>query len=167
MHNRRLWSGRPMACSRKSWSSSWYGSLSQTAARQHLPKTGRQECTYRSQEALSHETGSCVQEELHLRDFLVDVLHELDDKVDQLVLQHLFGVEVCDQERNIIALPTGQSTCPVPHAYASTSTYIDRLPPQDEEGLRSLGQEPRELVYQDVLDLIRLLYPYADSHAVH
>jgi hypothetical protein len=49
----------------------------------------------------------------------------------------------------------------------STSTYIDRLPPQDEERLRSLGQEPRELVYQNVLNLIRLLYPYADTHAVH
>ena len=106
-------------------------------------------------------------EELHFRDLLVNFLHKLDDEVDQLVLQHLFGVEVCDQERNIIALPTCQSNCPAPHAYASTSTYIDRLPPQDEEGLRSLGQEPRELVYQDVLDLIRLLYPYADAHAVH
>jgi hypothetical protein len=37
-------------------------------------------------------------EKLHLRDLLVHLLHELDDKVHQLVLQHLFGVKVRDQE---------------------------------------------------------------------
>lgn len=33
-------------------------------------------------------------EELHLGDFLVHILHELDDKVDQLVLEHLVGMEI-------------------------------------------------------------------------
>jgi hypothetical protein len=37
-------------------------------------------------------------EELHLRDLLVDLFHELDNKVDQLMLQHLLGVEIGDQE---------------------------------------------------------------------
>jgi len=46
------------------------------------------------------------------------------------------------------------------------TAHLYRLPPQNEKGLRSLGQEPRELVYKDVLDLIRLLYPYADSYTV-
>lgn len=123
--------------------------------------------TYRCQEALGHETGPCVQEKLHLRDLLVNIFHELNDKVDQLVLQHLFRVEVRNQERDVIALPLCQSCCLELHECTSTSTYIDRLPPQDEERLRSLGQEPRKLVYQDVLNLIRLLYPYADTHAVH
>lgn len=43
-------------------------------------------------------------EELHLGNLLVNLLLELNDKVDKLVLQHLFGVEVCYQERNVVAL---------------------------------------------------------------
>lgn len=42
--------------------------------------------------------------ELHLRNFLVDIFHELDDKVDEFVLEHLIGVEVCYQEGNVITL---------------------------------------------------------------
>lgn len=53
------------------------------------------------------------------------------------------------------------------NAQHPASTYIDRLPPQNEERLRSLRQEPRKLVHQDMLNLIRLLYPYAHTHAVH
>jgi len=37
-------------------------------------------------------------EEFHLRDLFVYLLHELDDEVDQLVLQHLFCMEVGDEE---------------------------------------------------------------------
>lgn len=43
-------------------------------------------------------------EELHLGNLLVNLLLELNDKVDKLVLQHLFGVEVCYQEGNVVAL---------------------------------------------------------------
>lgn len=35
-------------------------------------------------------------EELHLRDLLVYLFHELNDEIHQLVLQHLLGVEVRD-----------------------------------------------------------------------
>lgn len=42
--------------------------------------------------------------ELHLRYLLVHLLHELYNKVNQLVLQHFFCMEVTDQERNVIAL---------------------------------------------------------------
>jgi len=122
--------------------------------------------TYRRQEALSHETCSCVQEKLHLRNLLVHILHELNDEVHQLVLQHLLGVEVGDEERNVIALPNDQQSLPS-SAQCPASAYIDRLPPQDEERLRSLRQESRELVHQDMLDFIRLLDPYADSHTIH
>ena len=45
--------------------------------------------------------------------------------------------------------------------------HLDRLPPKDEEGLRSLRQEPRELVHQNVLNLIRLLDLDAHPSAVH
>ena len=39
-----------------------------------------------------------VNAELHLRDLLVDLLHEVNDEVDQLVAVHLLRVEVRDQE---------------------------------------------------------------------
>lgn len=42
--------------------------------------------------------------ELHLGNLLVNLLLELNDEVDKLVLQHLFGVEVCYQEGNVITL---------------------------------------------------------------
>ena len=86
-----------------------YRSLSRTMAGQsQIWKAVQEGYTYRRKEALSNETSSCVQEELHLRDLLVHILHELNDEVHQLVLQHLLGVEVGDEERNVIALPNDQ-----------------------------------------------------------
>ena len=76
-----------------------YRSLSRTVAGQSQNlKAFQEKYTYRCQEALSNETSSCVQEELHLRDLLVHILHELNDEVHQLVLQHLLSVEVGDEE---------------------------------------------------------------------
>lgn len=37
-------------------------------------------------------------EKLHLRDFLVDLFHELYDKVHQFMLQHFFRMGIRDQE---------------------------------------------------------------------
>lgn len=86
-----------------------YRSLSRTVAGQSQNFSAVQEqYTYRCQEALGNETSSGVQEELHLRDLLVHILHELNNEVHQLVLQHLLGVEVGDEERNVIALPSDQ-----------------------------------------------------------
>ena len=39
-----------------------------------------------------------VDAEFHFRNFFVDLLHEVDDEVDQLVSVHLLRVEVGDQE---------------------------------------------------------------------
>lgn len=61
-----------------------------------LSKSDKQ--SYRRQEALRDETSSRVQEELHLGNLLVDILHELNDEIHQLVLQHFLGVEVGNQE---------------------------------------------------------------------
>ncbi|USP81143.1 hypothetical protein yc1106_08417 [Curvularia clavata] len=93
-----------------------------------------------------HELSMLPYEELHFGDLLVDLLHELNDKVDELVLQHFLGVEVGDQERDVVAL--------------------DGLPPQNEERLSSLGQEPCELVDQNVLNLVCLLDLDAYSYTV-
>jgi hypothetical protein len=77
------------------------------------------------------------------------------------VLQHLLGVEIRNQERNIIALSQSAST-PTLHRL----TYLNRLPPQDKKGLCALRQESRELVHKDMLNLIRLLDLDADSNAI-
>jgi hypothetical protein len=76
--------------------------------------------TYRCQEGLCHESCSRIQlsicqlnlsnifeatyEKLHFRNFLVNLFHELYDEIHQLVLQHLFRVEIRYQERDVISL---------------------------------------------------------------
>lgn len=42
--------------------------------------------------------------ELHLGDLFVDLLHELNDKVDELVFQHFLCMEIRNQERDVVSL---------------------------------------------------------------
>ncbi len=56
------------------------------------------------QEGLSDNTSPCVHGQLHLADLLVDILHELDYEIHNLVLEHRFSVEVGNQEGNVITL---------------------------------------------------------------
>lgn len=48
-------------------------------------------------------------EEFHLRNLLVNLLHELYNEIHQLVLQHLLCMEIRNQERNIISLQRTES----------------------------------------------------------
>lgn len=50
--------------------------------------------------------------------------------------------------------------------YLADSMYLYGLPPQNEERLGTLCQEPCELVDQDVFNLVCLLYPDADADTV-
>lgn len=50
------------------------------------------------------EEDTTTYEKLHLRDLLVDFFHEFDDEVHQLMFQHLLGVEISNQEGDVIAL---------------------------------------------------------------
>ena len=70
----------------------------------------------------------------------------MDDKVDKLVLQHLLGVEIGDEEGDVVAL----------NGFAA----------EDEEGLGALGQETGEFMNEDTLDLVGLLDADADTDAV-
>ena len=88
------------------------------------------------QELLRANSGSGVDRKLHLRDLLVDFLHEVDDEVHELVAQHLLGVEVGDQEADVVTL--------------------DLLPPQDDEVLRAAHHEAHELVAEQLLHVVRL-----------
>ena len=118
--------------------------------------------------------------ELHLGYLLIHLLHELNNKVHQLVLQHLLRVRICDQEGDIIALlqsiSPARSYSPCGFQHLSTvccisciliSAYLDSFSPQDEKCLCSLGQESRKFVYQDILYIIRLFYLDAHAHTVH
>lgn len=62
------------------------------------------EVSYVLEEFLSDNTGPGINRQFHLADLLVDLLHEVDDKVHQLVFVHLLRVEVGNQEANIISL---------------------------------------------------------------
>mgnify|MGYP006876346441 CR=1 FL=1 len=58
---------------------------------------------------LAHEFGrndtcTSVDGNFHSVDLLVNVLHELDDEIHQLVLPHLLQVGVGNQERNVEVL---------------------------------------------------------------
>lgn len=78
------------------------------------------------------------------------------------MLEHFFRVSVGDQKRDVVSLLL--SACVIHQR--STDEDLDCFPPQNKEGFRSLGQEASELVNQDILNLVCLLYSYADSYAV-
>ena len=96
--------------------------------------------------SLGDDTSAGVNRGLHLGDFRIDVLHELNDEIDQLVLVHGLSVEVGDEERDIISL--------------------NSLTTQDDEGLSTLGQEAHELLGEQLLQLISLLNSNRDSQRV-
>jgi hypothetical protein len=52
------------------------------------------------------------------------------------------------------------------HRHCGSTTYLHWFPSQDEECLSSLSQESCELVYKDMLNLIRLLDLDADTNTV-
>mmetsp|Transcript_18745 Transcript_18745/g.47431 ORF Transcript_18745/g.47431 Transcript_18745/m.47431 type:complete len:253 (-) Transcript_18745:48-806(-) len=93
-----------------------------------------------------NDTSTRIDRELELVDLLVDLLHELDDEVHQLVLEHDLGVVVGDEEGDVISL------------------YW--LPSEHDEVFRAHHQKAGELLCQDLFHLIRLLDFDADSHRV-
>ena len=60
--------------------------------------------SYILEELLCYNTSSGVDRQLHLTDLFVDLLHEVNDKVHQLVLVHLLCVEVGYEETDVITL---------------------------------------------------------------
>lgn len=89
------------------------------------------------EELLGTDAGPRIDRQFELADFLVDFFHEMNHKVDQFVLVHGLGVEVCDQEADVVAL--------------------DGFPSQNDKVLGSHHDEAGELVTQDLLDLVGLL----------
>lgn len=60
--------------------------------------------SYIFKEFLGDDASPGVDRQLHLADLLVDLLHEVDDEVHQLVFVHLLRVEVGDQEADVVSL---------------------------------------------------------------
>ena len=75
-------------------------------------------------------------------------------------------MEIRDQERDIISLTSCVSSHPSPYLPPLPPTHLNRFSPQDKERLRPLRQESRELMDQDILNLIRLLDLDANAHTV-
>ena len=61
------------------------------------------------QELGGDNTGARIDGQLHRRDLLVNLLHEENDEVDQLVLPHFVHLRVCDQEAKVIVLKQPQA----------------------------------------------------------
>ena len=53
---------------------------------------------------LRADTGTGVEAKLHVADLLVNLLHKLKNEIYKLVLVHLLGVEVGEQEADVITL---------------------------------------------------------------
>lgn len=100
-----------------------------------------------AQVVFGDESSSSVQEQLHLVDLGVHFLHELNDEVYQLVLQHLLSIRIRDKEADIES--------------------FDGFPPKDDEALGSAHQEPHELLDQDRFDLVGLFYAKTHSHRIY
>jgi hypothetical protein len=56
------------------------------------------------EEGLCDNTSTSIDGKLELADLLVDILHELDQKVDEFVLEECLSVSVGDQEAYIVVL---------------------------------------------------------------
>lgn len=98
------------------------------------------------EECVSNDARTTVDIQLHPAHFAINFLHEVNDEVHELVLQHFFCVEVRDQEGHVVAL--------------------DWFPSEDDELFGTLGQKPGKLVYEDVLHFVRLLNFNTDADGV-
>ena len=96
------------------------------------------------QEFLSRYPRSSVEGQLHLRDLFVNILHELDDEIHQLVLVHLFSLYVRDEETDVVPF----------NGFTS----------QHQEVLSTQHHETHELVAQDLLDFVRLFHSDTDTN---
>ena len=80
------------------------------------------------------------------------------------MFQHFFRVKVGNEKRNVISLYYLSRSYTLKQG---SFTHLDSLSPKNKECFRSLGQKPRELVYQNILNFICLFDLDAETDAVH
>jgi len=107
-------------------------------------------------EGLGSATSTSVDGKLHLRDLLVDILHELNDEIDELALVQSLGVFVGDEETDIVS-----------DLATVVESLHDRLAAEHKEVISTLGEETHEALCKDSIKLIKLLQADADADAVH
>lgn len=73
--------------------------------------------------------GRSTYEKLHLGYLLIDLFHELYNKINQLVLQHLLRMEIRYQERYVVSLRKGLSISLKFMDPVGTLTNLHRLSP--------------------------------------
>ena len=113
--------------------------------------------TYR----LSNNTSTGIQAQLHLTHLLVELFHERNDEIDQLVLQHLISMEICNQETNVISLIELAL-----HLFKSTRSNRNSLSSENDKVLGTHHHESRELMTQDLFDFICLFHFDAESDGI-
>ena len=60
--------------------------------------------TYPFQKLLSTYSGSWIDTQFHFRNFFVNFFHEVNHKINKFMAIHLFGMEIGNQEANVISL---------------------------------------------------------------
>ena len=101
---------------------------------------------YPFEELLSTNTSPGVDAQFHLGNLLVNLLHEMNDKVDEFVSQHLFSVKIGDQKANIIT--------------------FDLFTTQDDKVFCPTHHKPGEFVAQQFFNLVCLLDGNGNTNAV-
>ncbi len=84
-----------------------------------------------------YDTASRIHSDFHTADLLVDILHELNNKVHELVLPHAFEICVSDEETHVV--------------------IFGRSASHNHKVLGTLHKKPCEFVTQDLFDFIGLL----------
>jgi len=107
-------------------------------------------------ESLGSATSTSVDGKLHIGDLLVDILHELNDEIDELALVKGLSVDVGDEEADIV----GDGATVV-------KSLNDGLATKHKEVISTLGKEAHETLCKDGIELIKLLEADADANAVH
>jgi len=107
-------------------------------------------------EGLGGATSTSIDRKLHLGDLLVNVLHELNDEIDELALVQSLGVYVGDEEADIVG-----------DLLTAVENLDDGLAAEHKEVIGTLSEEAHETLGKDGIELIKLLQADADANAVH
>jgi len=81
------------------------------------------------EELLRRYTRSRVDGQFHLTDLLVNLLHEMNDEINQFVFVHLLRVEVCNQKADIVTLRTTCTHTSVQHIWTMSAYSLAILAP--------------------------------------
>jgi len=112
-------------------------------------------CNQSLVEGLRSATSTSVDGKLHLRDLLVDILHELNDEIDKLALVKSLGMCIGDKEADIVL-----------DLLAVIKSLHVGLTTENKEVISTLSKETHETLGKNGIKLIKLLQANADTDTV-